>query len=261
MLKAPRKPKQSLGQNFLIDQNVARNIVNALDLRETDHVLEIGPGLGILTVLIQPTVKSLIAVEIDKNLSVVLKKNLGDRENFTLIETDFLKIDLSEFKDRMPLRIIGNIPYHITSPILFKVLKERQGIRDMTLLIQKEVADRIVASPDCKEYGILSVMSRAYADVEILLRVPRTVFSPSPKVDSALVRWRFTDERSRNIQDEEHFRKIVRQAFGQRRKMLRNSLKDVLPTDRQVSIDLEKRPEHLTIEQWIELANELLQKE
>jgi len=256
MLKAPIKPRQSLGQNFLIDQNVARKIVSALDLQESDHVLEIGPGLGMITMLIQPRVERLIAVEIDRNLIPVLRENLSNCQNFTLIEADFLRIDLTEFL-QTPLRIIGNIPYHITSPILFKVLRQRKGIRDMTLLVQKEVAERIVASPFCKEYGILSVMSQAYADVKILLRVPRTVFSPRPKVDSALVRWTFHDRRSQHIKDEEFFRIVVRRAFGQRRKMLRNSLKELLPPNRTLSIDLQKRPEQITIDQWILLANEL----
>jgi len=250
-------PKQSLGQNFLIDPNVARNIIAAFALKSDDVVLEIGPGLGVLTLLVQPRVRKLIAVELDKNLATILRAKLAECTNFELMVEDFLKFDLQQLSTDRRWRIIGNIPYHITSPILFKVLEAKQVVRDMTLLLQREVAARIVAEPNCKDFGILSVMSQALANVRILLQVPRTVFSPRPKVDSSLVRWTFTDERSKQIQSEAVFRQSVRRAFGQRRKMLRNSLKDFFLLDRLSNSELMMRPEQLSVEHWIDLAGRL----
>ncbi len=251
------QPKQSLGQNFLTDPNVARNIVAAFALKPNDVVLEIGPGLGVLTLLVQPQVCRLVAIEIDKNLASILHAKLADCANFELIVNDFLKVDLQRLPPDNGWRIIGNIPYHITSPILFKVLEARQAVQDMTLLLQKEVAARIVAKHNCKDYGILSVMSQTFADVNTLLQVPRTVFSPRPKVDSSLVCWTYTDERSRQIQDEAVFRQAVRRAFGQRRKMLRNSLRDFFLLDRLSASELTMRPEQLSVQQWIDLSNRL----
>ncbi len=256
-LQADLSPKQSLGQNFLTDPNVARNIVAAFELTANDSVLEIGPGLGVLTLLVQPRVRKLIAVELDRSLAAILQDKFVDCANFELLVEDFLKFELNQLSTDRRWRIIGNIPYHITSPILFKVLEARRAVQDMTLLLQKEVAARIVAKPNCKEYGILSVMSQAFADVKTLLQVPRTVFSPRPKVDSSLVRWTFTTERSNRIQDEWVFRQAVRRAFGQRRKMLRNSLKDGFLLDRLTEDELTLRPEQLGVEQWIDLANRL----
>ena len=251
------KPKQSLGQNFLVDQNVVRNIVESLELSKDDFVLEIGPGLGVMTLLVQPLVKKLVAVEVDKRLADILMENFAGLENFTLYQEDFLKFNTKSLNFPTPMRIIGNIPYHITSPIIFKVFEARDHVRDMTLLMQREVADRIVAKPNCKAYGILSVISQAYTDVKNLLQVPRTVFSPRPKVDSSLVRWTFTNERAAQINDHQFFRDVVRRAFGQRRKMLRNSLKDILPEGGSVSIELTRRPEHLSVNEWIQLSNEI----
>lgn len=253
MIQYNVKPKQSLGQNFLIDQNIAQNIVECFAPNLDDHVLEIGPGYGILTRLFK--VGTLTAVEIDKRLAQIVRIEFKNKANFELIQNDFLKIDLSKFNS---VRIIGNIPYNITSPILFKVIEEREFVKDLTLLIQKEVADRIVAKPNNKDYGILSVVSQTYADVKKLLTVPPTVFRPKPKIESALVQWTFTNKRAERIQDHDFFRKIVRQAFGQRRKMLRKSLSDIFEI-KSTSIDKTRRPEDLSIDEWVQLTNELNQ--
>jgi 16S rRNA (adenine1518-N6/adenine1519-N6)-dimethyltransferase len=251
MTKYNVKPKQSLGQNFLIDQNIAQKIVDCFAPTLKDRVLEIGPGYGILTRLLKAG--HLTAVEIDQRLAQHIRSEFESCPNFELIQNDFLKIDLSEFKS---VRIIGNIPYNITSPILFKVIEERKFVQDLTLLVQKEVADRIVASPNCKAYGILSVVSQTYADVKKLLVVPPVVFRPKPKIDSALVQWKFTNKRAQHIQDHDFFRKVVRQGFGQRRKMLRKSLRDLFE-NASTQIDKTRRPEHLSVDEWIQLSNEL----
>src|SRR3990172_6299512 len=252
------KPKQSLGQNFLIDRNVARKIVVVADFSKDDVVVEIGVGQGVLSRLLAARVKNLIAVEIDRHLAARLQDDLLEFDNVDIVHKDFLKYDLASVAAASPLRIIGNIPYHITSPIIFKVLESAAKIRDMVLMMQREVAERIVAPPDCKAYGILSVISQAYADVKILLHIPRTVFQPQPKVDSSLVRWTFTSQRLDTMRDREFFRQVVRRAFGQRRKMLRNSLSDYVDCHRDsLPVALENRPEHPTVKQWIDLANAL----
>ena len=251
------KPKQSLGQNFLIDRNVARKIVVLADFSKDDVVVEIGAGQGVLTRLLAARVKQLIAIEIDRHLAARLQDDLLEFDNVDIVHKDFLKYDLASVAAASPLRIIGNIPYHITSPIIFKVLESAAKIRDMVLMMQWEVAERIVAPPDCKAYGILSVISQAYADVKILLHIPRTVFQPQPKVDSSLVRWTFTSQRLDTMTDREFFRQVVRRAFGQRRKMLRNSLSEYFDACDSLPVAPEKRPEHLTVEQWIDLANAL----
>lgn len=251
------KPRKSLGQNFLIDRNILNQIVGNLNLTSDDHVLEIGPGTGFLTELIQPLVQNLIAVEIDNNLVPHLMTRFAGACNFRLVHQDFLKVDLRKLAGEGCLRIVGNIPYHITSPILFKVFANRQAVDDLTLLIQREVAKRVVAAPHCKEYGILSVFSQAYAEVKILMHVPRTVFRPRPKVDSSLVRWSLNEIRSARLKNESVFRDIVRKAFGQRRKMLRKSLRAQYSIDAVSGFDFRRRPEQLTVDEWIDLANSI----
>lgn len=250
------RPKQSLGQNFLIDGNIARNIVDQCDFEGGDTVIEIGPGRGCLTRLVQPLVHKLVAIEIDNRLIQGLEEEFRACDNVEIIHADFL--NFSTLPEAQRLRIIGNIPYHITSPILFKVIQWKDRVFDLTLLVQREVADRIVATPRSKQYGILSIFSQTYADVCRLLTVPKTVFTPVPKVESALVRWRFTAERSTGILDDRFFRQIVRQAFGKRRKMLRNSLKDEILRSSHFDVVFQKRPEELDVTEWIELANSLL---
>ncbi len=257
MQQAGIRAKQSLGQNFLVDQNIAKNIVRAFAPQEDDRVIEIGPGFGVLTAHLQPQVKKLIAVEIDKRFFENIQKQFEQAKNFQLVQGDFLKQDLFAFEPGFRIRVVGNIPYNITSPIFFKSIEAHEKIIDLTLLIQKEVAQRAVAQPNCKDYGIFAVFSQVYADVKVLLTIPRTVFRPRPKVESALVRWIFTDKRIKQIRDRDLFQTIVKQAFGQRRKMLRNSLKDYLSTERQVTIDPTQRPEQLSVAAWIELSNKL----
>ena len=251
------KPKKSLGQNFLIDKNVTQKIVASLSLSQHDVALEIGPGFGALTESVQSQVKMLFAVEIDQKLTDHLLANFRQHHNVKILNDDFLKLDLSTLHVSQKLRVFGNIPYNISSPVIFKSFECAGYISDLTLLVQKEVALRIIARPSTKDYGILSVMSQLFAETAILMHVPSTVFAPKPKVDSALVRWTFTNKRLNQVKDPEFFRKVVRQAFGQRRKMMRNSLKGLHLEKLENSRFLTMRPEEIAIPDWIELANNL----
>jgi len=253
----PIRPKKSLGQNFLVDGNVLRNIADALALGPEDTVLEIGPGTGLLTELLQPRVGQLVAVEIDRQLAAILRVKFFGRANFRLVEGDILDMEPMTLSRDLPLRVVGNIPYYITSQIIFHFFDRRRNLVDMALLMQREVAERIVAAAGDPEYGILSVFSRTFADAEILLDVPRTVFKPRPKVDSALVRWRFSDRHTRDLRDEALYRRLVRTAFGQRRKMLRKSLRDRFALEALAAFDLTRRPEDLGVGDWIAMANAL----
>ncbi len=247
------KPKQSLGQNFMVDANVADKIVRAFDLSEDDHIVEIGPGTGVLTQRIQKLAKVTI-VEIDQRLIPVLKRKFEHLSNVKIIHQDFLTFDLASFNET--IRLVGNIPYHITSPIFFHTIEYRHMVKDMTLLIQREVAERMVAKPGTKDYGILSVMAQFYSTVKLLFRVSPHVFVPEPRVDSALIRWTFHREHERQIRDHKFFRLLVRTAFNQRRKMLRVSLKKWL-AHQSIEFDLKQRPEELSVSEWIRLYRQI----
>lgn len=253
------RPKKSLGQNFLVDENIARKIIASVAPNPEDVILEIGPGFGILTKYLAPAVKKLIAVEIDPKLVQNLKERFDGQKNFELIAGDFLELEFVELiEDSGYLRVLGNIPYHITSPAIFKIFEHRNLVHDMILMIQKEVAQRIVASPGDKEYGILSVFSQLYSEPRILFHVSRNVFKPKPEVDSTVVRWDFTREPRMTIRNEEILHKVIHGVFQQRRKMLRKSLKNIpeLPVNLDdLNFDLQKRPEELTPAEFVKLSN------
>ena len=255
-------PSKRLGQHFMKDPTVAKAIVDSMTVEEGDHILEIGPGEGVLTEwLIASPAERIIGVEVDPRLASWLKDRFDQANRFELLEHDFLKLDLSAFlKGGKSLRVVGNIPYSITSPILFHVLDYREMIQDMTVTIQKEVGERIVSAPGCKTYGIPSVLFQMFSDVEPLLLVSRHVFYPVPKVDSLVLRFRFRDQPLAAIRDVAFFIRLVKTAFGQRRKMLKNTLKSLIIDERRfesVSIDLTKRPERLSVSDFARLSNEL----
>ncbi|HTK81725.1 MAG TPA: 16S rRNA (adenine(1518)-N(6)/adenine(1519)-N(6))-dimethyltransferase RsmA [Bacteroidota bacterium] len=256
-------PKQSLGQNFLVDDNIARNIVRDLHLDGQDIVVEIGPGQGALTRQLAPHVSRLIAMEIDQRVIEALQQELGS-DKVTILRQDFLAAELSKVSSeyRKRLRVVGNIPYHLTSPILFKVFEEHQAVTDLTIMVQKEVARRIVAGPGTKEYGILSVFSRFYGVPRKLFDVSPNCFYPKPNVTSTVIQ--ISMHPLLPELDIPLFSKVVRTTFGKRRKVLRNSLKD-LPYDDEVlqriignsKISLDRRPEELTMEEFITLTNDI----
>lgn len=255
-------PKRSLGQNFLIDDNIARNIVRDLRLRESDVVVEIGPGRGALTTHLAGRVRRLVLVEIDARIVGELRKRFSASPSVTVLHNDFLDLDLHGLRDESeaPLRIVGNIPYHLTSPILFKVFDNAGSTSDLTVMVQREVARRIVANPGSREYGILSVLSLFHAAPEILFDVSPNCFRPKPKVTSSVVRLTMREART-TVSEAELFRTIVRTAFGKRRKTLRNSLK-YLPfaeaVVEQITGDLrfplDSRPEQLSVAEFLRLS-------
>jgi 16S rRNA (adenine1518-N6/adenine1519-N6)-dimethyltransferase len=251
-------PKKSLGQNFLRDENVARNIVESLELHSDDVVLEIGPGQGALTKYLCSRAKEVLAVELDERAIGVLREMLG--ESVRLIHADVLKVSLAslsrEYTTR--LRVVGNIPYNITSDILFWLFEGCDAVQDATLMVQQEVARRFVAQTGTKDYGILSVFSRFYSTPEFLFKVSRNSFFPRPNVDSAVVRFRLRSQLPEC--NRELLKAVVRGTFGKRRKTLRNGLRYAGFTDEQleaVSIELSRRPETLTLEDFLTLTKEL----
>ena len=258
------RPKQSLGQNFLTDDNIARKIVSELDLNNDDVVVEIGPGQGALTKHLIGKAKKLFAVEIDKRVINVLQEKFSPQD-VEIIHGDFLDVRLADLQkiSSTKLRLVGNIPYHLTSPILFKAFEEKNAVRDITMMIQREVARRIAAKPNNKDYGILSVFAHYYGTPKSRFNVSPNCFYPKPKVTSTVIQITFHDEYD-NYGNENLFNIIVRTVFGKRRKTLSNSL-SYLPYDEKIveslleKIDfpLDKRPEQLTIEQFIDLTNKI----
>ncbi|MDR0873156.1 MAG: 16S rRNA (adenine(1518)-N(6)/adenine(1519)-N(6))-dimethyltransferase RsmA [Prevotellaceae bacterium] len=249
------KPKKFLGQHFLKDLSVAQRIAETLPLTEKTAVLEIGPGTGVLTqFLLQNPNIDLTVVELDRESVPYLRTHFPALEN-RIIEGDFLKLDLSAvFKEKF--FIIGNYPYNISSQIFFKLLDYREQVPCLTGMIQKEVAERIAAPHGSKTYGILSVLLQAYYNVEYLFTVDERVFDPPPKVKSAVVR--LTRNEVEKIDcDEVLFKTVVKTAFNQRRKTLRNSLKSLIDKDNEISRKaiFDKRPEQLSVAQFIELTN------
>lgn len=253
------RPKKSLGQNFLVDKNTARKIIRAVHLEPSDVVVEIGPGQGSLTEYLEGAVRHLIAVEVDPRAVTQLKQRFRPGSVEVVCE-DFLRFDLQKaVRDHgAAVRIIGNIPYNITSPILFHILEQRSLVKDATLMVQREVGYRIVSGPGSKEYGIPSVLSQYYASVRRLFDVPPTVFVPRPDVWSSVIQITPFVKPPFPVRDEEFFRSMVRATFGQRRKMLRHSLRNFLETklpELGDQVDLRRRPEALSVKELAELSN------
>lgn len=256
------RPKKSLGQNFLKDENIARKIISSLNLDADDHVLEIGSGAGILTKYLIQQAKKIVGVEIDKNWADQLATQHRSATNFLLHHNDILKISFVEIlAGHQRWKVVANLPYHITSPVIFKLFEHRRLLNSATLMVQKEVAQRIVASPSTKEYGILSVFSQCYAEPKILFDVSRHVFFPRPDVTSAVVQFGFKTENLFERDEERLFRQIVKGTFNQRRKMLRNSLlaiPDLNINLERINFDLQQRPEQLSVSDFIELTRRVI---
>lgn len=244
------RPKKALGQHFLKDLNIARKIVGSLDLYAPADVLEIGPGMGVLTqFLVENENINLAVVEIDTE-SVEYLNSRFDKKAVRVISTDFLKMDLAGiFPDKF--YVIGNFPYNISSQIFFKILENRTLIPQVVGMIQKEVAERFTAQPCSKSYGILSVLLQAFYDIEYLFTVNESVFVPPPKVKSAVVRLKHNSRQSLGC-DEKLFKTVVKTAFNQRRKVLSNALKSMNSTVPEQFAA--KRAEQLSVEDFIELS-------
>lgn len=254
------RPKKFLGQNFLVDNNIAKKIVSSLEVEDGDNVLEIGPGQGALTKYLVEENCNYTAVELDKGIYEQLKGENEDRVN--LIHSDFLKLDKKVFTELAgkgaKLKIIGNIPYNITSEILFKIFGLREYVSEAVMMMQREVAQRLSAKPSTKDYGILAVQTELYSNVKVMFNVPPTAFFPKPRVHSSVVKFTLK-ENNESLESEEFFKKVVRQSFGQRRKVMSNSLKSLFEEygieSNGIDFDFSRRPESLTMNEFIELSN------
>ena len=263
------KFSKSLGQNFLIDDNVIDKILAGSRLSETDKIIEVGPGIGTLTREMGKTAQNVVAIEIDKTLIPILKETLADLDNVEVVNEDILKVDIqgliNEKLDGGPVKLIANLPYYITTPIVMKFLEEDIPVTDIVVMVQKEVADRMNAKPSTKDYGALSVAVQYYCDTEIVAKAPRHMFVPQPNVDSIVIGLHVRSERKYKVDNEDIFFKTVKASFGQRRKTLLNSLgglgfltKDQIKEALQAAnIDAKRRGETLSIDEFVNLSNEI----
>ncbi len=248
------KPLKRFGQNYLKDKNTIEKIINVFAPHENDSVVEIGPGQGALTQYLMHKTKNYCAIEIDKRVIETLREKFPD-VNF--VNMDFLEIDFTALPCENPFRIIGNIPYNITAPILFKLIENRKYLSDALLMVQLEVAERIVAEPKTKQYGLLSVLLNYFADVKLEFKISPNVFFPKPKVRSAIISIRFREPEMKS-ENEKVFIPIVKAAFATRRKTLKNSLSNSIFKNCMKNIsqfDLSRRAEELSVAEFVELSN------
>lgn len=258
---------KSLGQNFLIDDNIVDKIVAGAGIGPSDKIIEVGPGIGTLTREMASRAGALMAVEIDKNLIPILTDTLGDFENVKIVNEDIIKADIrgliDENLDGGPVKLVANLPYYITTPIIMRFLEENINVTDIVVMVQKEVAERMNAQPGGKDFGALSVAVQFYCDTEIVAKVPRHLFVPQPNVDSIVIALRVRPERKYRVDSEDLFFKVVKAAFGQRRKTLLNSIasmgnlskdmvKEVLE---EAGIDPKRRGETLSLDEFANLSN------
>ena len=253
---------KKLGQNFLIDARIVQGIVDAAEVKPGDRVLEIGPGIGTLTQGLAEAGADVTAVELDKKLPAVLKETLKAYDNVRIVPGDILKVNIPEIMGDAPFKVAANLPYYITTPILMTLLERRLPITHMVTMVQKEVAERMTAKPGSRIYGALSVAVQYYTEPQIVLDVPPRSFIPAPEVMSVVVSCRVRKEPAVAVQDEKLFFRVVKAAFGQRRKTLMNALKGggfskeaVRDALEQSGIDPTRRGETLTLEEFGRLAD------
>lgn len=251
------RPRKRFGQNFLHDPGIIERIVRAISPSPDDRLVEIGPGLGALTAPLVESAARLDVVELDRDLVPRLEARFAGRENFRIHNTDALRFDYCELGEG--LRVVGNLPYNISTPLIFHLIAQSDCIRDMHFMLQKEVVDRLAAAPNCSDYGRLSVMVQYHCRVEYLFTVPPGAFNPPPKVQSAIVRLTPHSEAPVHVEDADLLARVVTQAFAQRRKTLRNTLKGLLDADviAECGIDPTRRAETLTLAEFAALANVL----
>lgn len=252
---------KKLGQNFLIDPSVVDGIVTGAHLTEQDWVLEVGPGIGTLTQGLAETGAHVVAVELDKRLPDVLAKTLEAYDNVQIVPGDILKVPILELMPKTPFKVVANLPYYITTPILLKLLEEKLPIETLVTMVQKEVAVRMVAKPGSKDYGALSVAIQYYTEPEILFDVKPQAFMPKPEVTSAVIRCHVRSCPPVDIKNEATFFRVVKAAFSQRRKTLHNALKSGFPAEavdfmlEKGQVDPVRRGETLSLAEFAELAN------
>lgn len=258
---------KSLGQNFLIDDNIIDKIVDGSLAGQGDKVIEVGPGIGTLTRELASRSEKVMVVEIDKKLIPILGDTLSDFDNVTIVNEDIMKAGIKDLIDKNldggPVKLVANLPYYITTPIIMRFLEEDINVTDIVVMVQKEVAERMNANPGKKDFGALSVAVQFYCDTEIVAKVPRHLFVPQPNVDSIVIALRVRPERKYKVEDEDLFFKIVKASFGQRRKTLLNSLTSMGILDKTdisavlsvAGIDEKRRGETLSLEEFARLSD------
>ncbi|KJU71938.1 16S rRNA (adenine(1518)-N(6)/adenine(1519)-N(6))-dimethyltransferase RsmA [Clostridium baratii] len=259
------KFSKSLGQNFLIDDSVLNDIVKGADVNEEDFVIEIGPGVGTLTAHLLNKAKKVTSIELDNDLIPILKEELGDNEHFSLIHNDALKVDFNEIiGDEKSVKLVANLPYYVTTPIIVNLLKNGYNFKSLTIMIQKEVAERIDAEPNCKEYGALSLLVQYYCNTKIVRKVAPSSFIPRPKVESIVIRLDRLEKPRVEVKDEKFMFELIRNSFNMRRKTLWNGVKniginkdDLKKAFEEAGIDPKRRGETLSLEEFAALSNKI----
>lgn len=270
--------QKRFGQNFLIDGNVVEKIVREAGITKDDFVLEIGPGIGTMTQILCENAREVAAVEIDKNLIPILAETLAPYDNVTVINEDILKVDVrklaEEKNDGRPIKVVANLPYYITTPIIMGLFESHVPLESITIMVQKEVAQRMQVGPGTKDYGALSLAVQFYADAQIVLKVPASCFMPRPNVDSAVIKLVRHEDAPVKVKDEQFMFRVIRAAFNQRRKTLANSLansselngsghactrEDVTTALEAMGLPAGIRGEALTLAQFGELADRLIE--
>lgn len=254
---------KSLGQNFLTDDTVLEDIVMGADITEDDYVIEIGPGVGTLTKELLKTAKKVTSIELDEKLIPILQEELKEFPNFQLVHKDALKVDYKELiGEEQSVKVVANLPYYVTTPIIANLLNGKYNIKSITIMIQKEVGERIDAEPGTKDYGAFSLLAQYYCDTKIIRKVPPSCFIPSPKVDSVVIRLDILENPRVQVKDEKLFFNVIRQSFNMRRKTLSNAMKNIgLEKEKlkeafeRANIDSNRRGETLSISEFANLAN------
>jgi len=267
--------KKSLGQNFLVDVNILENIIHRAGIDQNSGVIEIGPGIGALTEQLAIHAERVVALEIDQRLLPILQDTLSDYHNLEVIHQDILQANVgavmeSQFRPDQEVHIVANLPYYITTPILMKLLSDRLPVSSLTVMIQKEVGERMAAQPNSKSYGSLSIAVQYYTDAKVVMDVPKRVFMPQPNVDSSVLRLVVRDTPPVQVDDEDYFFTIVRACFMHRRKTIRNNLtshfknkyskEEIDEVLKAADIDGIRRAESLQIHEFASLANSLFRE-
>ena len=261
--------QKKFGQNFLIDTRVLEEIIDAAEITKDDFVLEIGPGIGTMTQYLCEAAREVVAVEIDTNLIPILKDTLSAYDNVEVLNQDILKVDIAslakERNDDKPIKVVANLPYYITTPIIMGLFESHVPIDSITIMVQKEVADRMQEGPGSKEYGALSLAVQYYAKPEIVVNVPPSCFMPQPKVGSAVIRLTRHEQSPVEVEDEKLMFQVIRASFNQRRKTLANGLnnfgsfglskEEIQSCIEELGVPVNIRGEALSLEQFAELAN------
>ncbi|MBO5143794.1 MAG: 16S rRNA (adenine(1518)-N(6)/adenine(1519)-N(6))-dimethyltransferase RsmA [Clostridia bacterium] len=259
------RANKKLGQNFLINQEIIDEIIKKSQITKEDTVLEIGPGLGSLTKALMQNAKRVIAVELDENMVNILN-NRFNNENLEIINEDILKVNLNEITDKYgKIKVVANLPYYITTPIVMKLLEEEYNIESITVMVQKEVGERLCAEPGSRDFGAVTIGVNFYSKAKIIIDVPKDNFMPIPEVDSCVIKLEILKEPPVILKDKKRFFRLVKAAFSQRRKTINNSLasgefskENVLTALTKLGIDAKLRAEDLSIQDFANITNELI---